>query len=419
MSWQDNYIRNISIPNGEYYDEFTQEWINSYFDDSTLVRWIKEEKYPFDETYRDFEVHIDSVSDVSINIDKAIGDYISVLFKDCKHINYRGQKYKWGGDTYLCYDKINKLAKIAETKLIRCNNQISWINRNNGEILTEKAFVGYEATSTNQQVAKTATIENRRMIIYVQGNEKTKSIILNQRFMFEHSQCYKVEHIDNYNQESGTDGDVTLMKLYLVYSPVLPTDNQELNVCDYFMTDYNVVINSEDIEQINGFSGQLTADVLKNGDIQPDMGVLWSTSDSTAVKIDSNGVYTIVGKSGSTAVIKACMADNENIYDTIEIKIVDDYLPEKKIVVTPLEVKDLNEKETVNFVCGVYIEGEKQDGVVTCVATGVSPKNYTLRETVDGYSLTNEKMSGTPLILTFSADGCDDVVLTIILRSLL
>ena len=82
MSWQDNYIRNISTPNGEYYDEFTQEWINDYFDDSTLVHWIKEEKYPFDETYRDFEVHIDSVAEITLNIDRAIGDYVTVLFKD-------------------------------------------------------------------------------------------------------------------------------------------------------------------------------------------------------------------------------------------------------------------------------------------------------------------------------------------------
>ena len=46
-------------------------------------------------------------------------------------------------------------------------------------------------------------------------------------------------------------------------------------------------------------------------------------------------------------------------------------------------------------------------------------KNYTLKETVDGYSLTNNKMSEVPLVLTFSADGCEDVVLKIILRSLL
>ena len=113
------------------------------------------------------------------------------------------------------------------------------------------------------------------------------------------------------------------------------------------------------------------------------------------------------------------MENNEKVYDTIEIKIVDDYLPEKKIIVSPADVKDLNEKETVNFVCGVYIEGEKQTDIVTCTATGVSPKNYTLKETVDGYSLTNNKMSKVPLILTFSADGCEDVVIKIILRSLL
>ena len=58
-------------------------------------------------------MHIDSVSEVSTNLTKVMGDYIAVLFKDCSHRNYRGQKYKWKGETYLCYDKINIYLEVA------------------------------------------------------------------------------------------------------------------------------------------------------------------------------------------------------------------------------------------------------------------------------------------------------------------
>lgn len=419
MSWYSNFIDNMAQSNKDYYKEITQEWINDTFEDTTLNTIIKEEKYPFNEQYKSFDVHIDSVSEVSTNLTKVMGDYIAVLFKDCSHRNYRGQKYKWEGETYLCYDKINKLSKVANAKLIRCNNEISWLDKSNGNILTEKVFFGYEVSSTNQQVAKTATVENRRLILYVQGNDKTKTIDLNQRFMFQHSQCYKVEQIDNYNQEEGTNGDVTMIKIYLVYSPLLPIDNKELNVCDYYAVDYRVKIDSDNISQIQGFQGQLTANVMKDNELVTDMPISWSTSDNKTVSIDSNGIYRLIGNKGSKAEIKAYLTDNENIYDTITINIVDDYLPEKKIIISPSDVTELNEMESLEITCGVYIEGEKQNIAIQCIPSGADSRHYQLEETIDGFKVTNLKMDKNLLTLTFKADGCDDVELKIKLKSLL
>lgn len=419
MSWYSNFIDNMAQSNKDYYKEITQEWINDTFEDTTLNTIIKEEKYPFNGQYKSFDVHIDSVSEVSTNLTKVMGDYISVLFKDCSHRNYRGQKYKWEGETYLCYDKINKLSKVANAKLIRCNNEISWLDKSNGNILTEKVFFGYEVSSTNQQVAKVATVENKRLILYVQGNDKTKTIDLNQRFMFQHSQCYKVEQIDNYNQEEGTNGDVTMRKIYLVYSPLLPIDNKELNVCDYYAVDYKVKIDSDNISQIQGFQGQLTANVMNNNELVTDMPISWSTSDNKTVSIDSNGIYRLIGNKGSKAEIKAYLTDNENIYDTITINIVDDYLPEKKIIISPSDVTELNEMESLEITCGVYIEGEKQNIAIHCIPSGADSGHYQLEETIDGFKVTNLKMDKNLLTLTFKADGCDDVELKIKLKSLL
>ena len=121
-----------------------------------------------------------------------------------------------------------------------------------------------------------------------------------------------------------------MIKIYLVYSPLLPIDKKELNVCDYYAVDYRVKIDSDNISQIQGFQGQLTANVMKDNELVTDMPISWSTSDNKTVSIDSNGIYRLIGNKGSKAEIKAYLTDNENIYDTITINIVDDYLPEKK-----------------------------------------------------------------------------------------
>ena len=113
------------------------------------------------------------------------------------------------------------------------------------------------------------------------------------------------------------------------------------------------------------------------------------------------------------------MADNENVSDTITITVVEDYLPEKRIIINPNDITSLNEGDIIDFVCGVYIEGEKQSDIVKCVPNNINPYVYTLTETVDGYKLTVRERSYDDLILTFSADGCDDIVMTIKLLGLI
>lgn len=419
MSWYENYINNVAQDNESFYREQAQEWINDYFTDTTLVRTIQEEKYPFNGEYEDYTVHVDSVAEITTNVNKIIGDFISVIFKDCEHINYRGQKYIYDKETYLCYDKINDLAKVAKSNLIRCNNEISWLDEN-GNILTEKVFVGYELSSTNDNITKKALVSNRRRVIYVQCNEKTNKIKINQRFMFQHNQCFRVEEIDNYYRETNTDNDVTLMKMFIVYSPLIPLDNQELNICDYYTKDYSLAINQTDISQITGFTGKLTATVKYNDELV-DVPIKWKTSDESVITIDEDtGEYTVVGTlNGEISTITCYMKDNEEIEDSIQIKVVSDYLPEKIIVVENSNITSLKEKETIEFNCYVMIEGEIQDDIVTCEASGVDTKHYVLEETLFGYMLKNLKASDIPLTLTFSADGCDDVILDIELNGLI
>ncbi|MBQ0114132.1 MAG: Ig-like domain-containing protein [Bacteroidales bacterium] len=417
MDWYENYINGMRQTNNEFYEELAQAWTNDYFSDSTLVKKVLEEQFPFNNEYEEYEVHVDTVAEVTVNINKVIGDFISVIFKDCKHRNYRGQKYLYNGETYLCYDKINHLSKVAKTNLIRCNNEINWLDEN-GSIVTEKVFLGYDLTSTNDLIGKDGITSNKRRIIFVQSNDRTQKIKVNQRFMFQHNQCFRVEEIDNYNQESNADGEVTMIKLYLAYSPMQEVDNQELNICDYYTVDFKLFIDQDDISQKIDFEGDLTATVVNGNDII-DAEISWSTSDENIVTIDElTGHFVLVGNVGDVATIKASMTYNDTVFDERQITIVDSYISDKKIIVVHDDLNELNQMETLEFKCGVYIQGELQQDEVTCVPSGANPNCYSFEKTNDGYILTNNKISKQPLILTFSADGCSDVILEIKLLGL-
>ena len=424
LEFLENYINHIAQTPKEYHRGLVQATIDSRWEDTTQIHMVKEQSaLPFVDEYTEYEAWVDAISDNLVNTSKVYSDFVKVLFKDIDHKqNYKGQYYKLNLDGeheeyYICYDKMNRLSQVSDFNCVRCNNVLTWVDEY-GKILTMPCYLGTDISSTNNLVSKDGIVPNTRLIILVQANEYTMSIVKNQRFMFQHSTAFKVEEVNNYMQEQETDGQVTCVKMYVDYSAILPSDNKELNICDYYKTNYTLTIDQGDIEQTQGFKGKLIATV-KNGTDIIDVPLKWSTNDSDVVEIDEQGNYQVIGEIGSMGQITCSMADNESIYDTITIKIVEDYLPEKKIIINPNNITELNQGQIIDFDCGVYIEGEKQDDIVTCIPSGADVYSYTLAETLDGYKLTVRQESDNDLVLTFSADGCDDVIMTIELLGLL
>lgn len=419
-----NYLEKIAQTPKEYYHGIIQATINDQWDNTTQLYTIKEQSaLPFVDEYVEYEAWVDSISDSLVNTSKVYSDFVKVMFQDINHKqNYKGQYYKMALDGeheeyYICYDRMNELSQVSDFNCVRCNNVLTWMDEY-GKIVTMPCYLGTDISSTNNLISKDGIIPNTRMIILVQANDYTMSIVKNQRFMFQNSTAFKVEEVNNYMQEQDTDGQVTCVKMYVDYSALLPSDNRELNICDYYNTEYTLKIDQDNIQQTNGFNGQLTATV-KDKDSVIDVPLKWSTSDSTIVTIDNQGNYQVVGSIGSTAQITCCMADNEEIKDTINITVVSDYLPVKKIVINPNNITSLSVGDKVEFVCGVYIEGDKQTDVVKCVSSNADAYSYTLTDRVYGYELFVREQSEKNLILTFSASGCDDVVMTIELLGLI
>lgn len=416
------YLDNVAVSPKDAWKNINQETINTQWEDTTQTYIIKEQvALPFSDEYIEQEVWLDTVSDTLVNTSKSYSDFVKILFKDCDHKqNYRGQYYKIAIDNdkeeyYICYDRINRLKQVATTQVVRCNNVLTWRDEY-GNIVTMPCYLGSDISSTNNLVSKDSIIPNSRIIILIQANDYTMSIRKNQRFMFQHSNCFKVEEVNQYMQEQGTDNLVTFVKIYVDYSTLLPSDNVELNICDYYENDYTLNIVQDSISQISGFKGKLDAVVTDNKGNVVDMPLKWVTSDLEVVEVDTQGNYYLVGKSGSMAKITCSMVYNEAIKDSVDINIVEDFLPDKKIVVSPLEVDTLQKGEPQEFSCAVYIEGEKQQDKVNCEVIGVSNKDYELTETIDGYKIELLKTISGTLTLRFYAQGCDDVTIDMILE---
>lgn len=452
MKFYDNFLNNISTSPDDKYRELHQETINHLFYDTTQHRIIKEQKVikkdnKFFADYRDKknfankEVWLSNVADDLINPNKSYGDFIDIMFKDMSEMhNYKGQYYLIDLDDkgthfeyYICYDTIMPLELPNKCKCVRCNNILKWVDDKTGEIVEFPCYLGNEISSTNNFVTKKAIVPNMRIIVFVQANEYTKRIVKNQRFMFEHTTAFAVEEIDNFSKERYADGEVTYVKLYLDYSPIVPNDNVELNLCSYYEPKYKLDINQGDITNIVNFTDTLTASFYIDDVLQEDFdNFAWKTSDKNVVTIDEYGNIKIVGDVGEQATITCSLINNANVFDTIKVTVMEDVSSDNKILSVSPIITELCEDESIDFVCNIYNNGnlvhnvnylinsnqELSNNDINCLCVG-DVNSFEITQTENGYNLTNIMRSKTPLILKFSANNCEDVTMNIKMKGLI
>lgn len=417
-----NYMDNVAESPNDFYRGLNQATISSLWNNTTQIRKVKEENYPFDNNYEEIEAWVSTISDITTNTDKVVANYIELIFKEIEHeANYRGQKYVYktndvDEDTYLCYEKLNPLTQIPNTKLIMCNNKIKWINYENGAIYEEPIFVGWELTSTNNQVSGDGTVPQRRLVCLMQGNEKTRSIKENNRFMLGHTKAFKVTQIDDTDLGKTNDEYSTLLTMYIEWSSILPSDNKELNIADYYNNNYEIKINQDNFSQVHGFSGTLTATTKYNNNIS-DLDVVWESNQGDIVSINQNGIYELIGLVGESATIKCYVAGNPLIYDEILINIIENPTHVEELIINPNGTINLYQGSVQTIVCGLYKDGVLQSDLISCNRSWENDKNYTISSVGNTYTIKNVKKSSNPLILTFNVNSIVQTV-TINLKAL-
>lgn len=453
MKFYDNFLSNISASPDEKYRELHQETINHLFYDTTQHRIIKEQKvirkdnkffadYRDKKNYVNKEVWLSNVSDDLINADKSLGDFVEIMFKDMHEMhNYKGQYYlidlddksNKGYEYYICYDTIMPLELPNKCKCVRCNNILKWVDDNTGEIVEFPCYLGNEVSSTNNFVTKKAIVPNMRIIVLVQANEYTKRIVKNQRFMFEHTTAFAVEEIDNFSKERYAGGEVTYVKLYLDYSPIVPNDNVELNLCSYYEPKYKLDITQGDITNIYDYTDTLTANFFIDDVLQENFSNFeWKTSNKNVVTITDSGEIKIVGNVGEQATITCQLINNDKVFDTINVTVIADNSTDNKILSVSPNITELCEDDSVGFICDVYNNGsivnisnylinssqELTENDINCICVG-DINSFEIVATENGYRLENVMRSKTPLILTFKAKDCEDVTMTIKMKGLI
>lgn len=381
----------------ERYVEQMQALINAQWDNTITVNTVQEATLIGSLVFNDIEARVSHMIDNGTTSMKNADDFKKITYKDIEHFVSRGMYYKFEDNYWITTFTDNIVRTMKNTIIRRCNNTMRWKDNENGNIISYPCVLDYDAGSFSPQKTKDIITPNNHITIIVQGNADTNKILVNQRFLF-NKRPFKIAGYNDYMQNGEIDDSTPILYFDAFLDEISPFDDIVNGVANANEHVYELNILQDNFEQVTGYVGVLEAEIKLDGEIV-DKDIVWETLDLNAT-ITQEGICTLVGVSGSQAVVRASYGATS---DTITINIVAAVVSNKEMVVNP-QIDTILQNRTVDIYCNVYDNDILQNDVIFVVPSGAPVDNYTLvKLTNNHYQLKNIAPCKEKLTLTFAS----------------
>lgn len=406
LKFYENYLKNLAPTSpDEAYRDLLQASINDQWDNTTQVIIVQEQEQIGSSVYNDVETRIDYAIDMGTGT-KQGDDFKIFAFKDIAHKSPKGLMYQYDDDYWLVVNTSELGSITSEVTVRRCNNTMRWIDKTNGYIYEYPCVIEYVLESPQQLKDKDVITANGHITVMCQGDNITRYIEKNTRFIFNH-QPFKLVAYQNMLNEGVKDNmasDLLYLDMYLDMEE--PDDDLENNIANRFLYDYTIELTCPITEQVSGFSGQVTPIVKLNGEIV-DREVEYSVNEYAT--IDEDGVFKLTGNTGNNAVIVANLKGNKTLTSQVEINIVDSVVDVYEIKIEP-EFNTLKVGKSKKFIATLYKNGEAQNDVPNYSVSNLSDEYFVLAKSGKEFTLTAMQISDEPLQIKLFTDNAIKVL---------
>lgn len=373
----------LQTPN-DYFRDLQQAAIDNLFDCTSAKYTVQEQDAIGASTYHDIDVWLDYIVGTTSTGLKSGIDFTQLMFRDIDHETIQGLYYIFDNNYHISYfyNRYDGLEKALAVR--RCNNAMRIVDPENGSVFSIPCVIDYDMTSPSQQVSSYIITPNNHASVMVQGNADTLRLFkLNTRYMF-NGRPFKLLAYQNALLYDLDYQQPTLLYLDLYLDELHDKDDVANGLAYNGEYNYSIQIDADDMELTNGSTGALTATVVLNGE-EVNSSVTWSSSDTSVVTIDSMGQYTVVGASGSSAVITATLQGNTAVKSTVTIQVVDIQSVQPLVVLNPTFSK-IRQYESIDFTVEVMYGS---------AMVMIMPENIIVSLSQDGQVLSNQYLTIT------------------------
>lgn len=406
MKYYNNYIQTLATNPHDTYMELMQASINAQWDNTTQVVSVFEQEKIGSEIFNPLEVRVDYAIDMGTGF-KQDDDFKVFAFQDLQHKVAKGLLYQYDNDFWITVNT-SELGSIAKDVVVRrCNNVMRWINRSNGFINEIPCAIEYVLESPKEQKDKDVKVANGHITVICQGNEETRNLQKNTRFIFNKEPYRFLAFQKMLNEDAFDDGTADLLYLDMYLDMVEPDDDITNNIANYGSYVYEIEVEQSLYQQAKGGTVQLFPNVTLN-DKTVERDVVYEVCecgcDHSYCTVDENGLVTITGEVGEQAQLIVSLKGNPQVNQLVVIDIVEGIEDNNELIVSPIYNK-CRVKSSITFSVNLYTNGAKQDNTISYTTTGVPNTYYDITREGNTFTLYAKQIATEPLIITFSDEA--------------
>ena len=295
-------------------------------------------------------------------------DFKRLLFRNPEDAPALGSMYQFD-DNYWIVTNVEAIKSLATTCVVRrCNNMLRWKDFYSGQVYSQPCVIDYLIKETRDYSTGGSSLVQPSGFaeIIVQFNANTNKIRPSRRFLFgnvNNWMAYKVMGggINNFDNRVTTDMvSVGLLRISTLANQANEqTDDFVNGIADALEYNYTISLNSNNLILAMGSSYTLVPTIEMNGG-NISKNVLWTSSDTTKLVVDSNGTLTPVGVGGAT--VRCQLSDNPNVFDECIVNITSTTVNNYSITLTP-NVDYVYEGEAQSFSVSLMLNGIQQPDV--------------------------------------------------------
>lgn len=406
MKYYNNYVQNLAQNPHDTYMGLEQASINDQWDNTTQVITVFEQDKVGSEQFHSIEVRVDTAIDMGTSY-KQDDDFKLFAFRDLQHTVAKGLMYKYDNDFWITINTSELGTVTKDIHVRRCNNVMKWVDRTNGFINELPCAIEYVLESPKEQKDKDVKVANGHISVICQGNEVTRNIPKNTRFIFNKEAYRFLAYQKMLNEDTFDDSTADLLYLDMYLDMIEPEDDVANNIANAGAYVYEIEVEQSMSEQVKGGTVQLFPNVTLNGktvEREVVYEICECGCDHSYCTVDENGLVTITGEAGEQAQLIVSLKGNPQVNQLVVIDIVESVSDNNELIVSPIYNK-CRVKSSITFSVDLYTNGIKQDNVINYTATGVPSNYYTLVRNGNTFTLSALKVSTTPLVLTFNDEA--------------